>query len=45
LHFKKIGRFWSARVGGHHRALAVEAADGLVWFWIGTHADYDKLLG
>ncbi|MEK6666253.1 MAG: hypothetical protein AABZ20_07505 [candidate division NC10 bacterium] len=27
LHFKKIGRFWSARVGSHHRALAVEAAD------------------
>jgi len=45
LHFKKIGRFWSARVGGHHRALAVEVADDLVWFWIGTHADYDKLLG
>jgi hypothetical protein len=44
LHFKKIGRFWSARVGSHHRALAVESADELVWFWIGTHADYDKLL-
>jgi hypothetical protein len=44
LHFKKIDRFWSARVGGHHRALAVEVPDGLVWFWIGTHADYDRLL-
>ena len=45
LHFKKVGKFWSVRVGGHHRALAVEADDGLVWFWIGSHADYDKLLG
>ncbi len=45
LHFKKVGRFWSARVGAQYRALAVEAADGLVWFWIGSHADYDKLLG
>jgi len=45
LHFKKVGRLWSVRVGSHHRALAVEAGDGLVWFWIGTHADYDKLLG
>ena len=45
LHFKKVGRFWSARVGGSYRALAVEGTDGLVWFWIGTHADYDKLLG
>ena len=45
LHFKKIGRFRSTRVGAHYRALAVEAADALVWFWIGTHADYDRLLG
>jgi hypothetical protein len=45
LHLKKVGRFWSARVGAHYRALAVEAPDGLVWFWIGTHADYDRLLG
>lgn len=45
LHFKKVGRFWSARVGLRHRALAVESGDDLVWFWIGTHADYDKLIG
>ena len=45
LHFKKVGRFWSVRVGGHHRALAVEAPDGPVWFWIGSHADYDQLIG
>ena len=45
LHFKKVGRFWSVRVGGRHRALAVEATDGLVWFWLGTHADYDTLVG
>jgi hypothetical protein len=32
LHFKKIGRFWSVRVGLPHRALAVEVEDGLVWF-------------
>lgn len=44
LRLKKVGRYWSARVGDHHRALAVEAPDGLVWFWIGSHADYDKLL-
>jgi hypothetical protein len=45
LQFKKVGRFWSVRVGAHYRALAVEAIDGLVWFWIGSHADYDRLLG
>jgi len=45
LHFKHVGRYWSARVGLHYRALAVDAEDGLVWFWIGSHADYDKLVG
>lgn len=30
LHLKKVGRFWSARVGARHRALAVEAGDDLV---------------
>lgn len=45
LHFKKVGRYWSVRIGQHYRALAVEAPDGLVWFWIGSHADYDRLVG
>jgi hypothetical protein len=44
LRFKKVGRFWSARVGSNYRALAVEAPDGFVWFWIGTHAEYDRLI-
>lgn len=45
LHLKKAGKFWSARAGLHHRALAIEVEGGLLWFWIGTHAEYDKLLG
>jgi hypothetical protein len=45
LHIKKVGRFWSARVGLHHRAIGVEAPDAVLWFWIGTHADYDNLVG
>ena len=45
LHLKKAGRFWSVRVGLHYRALAIEAGDDLVWFWIGHHAEYDRLLG
>jgi hypothetical protein len=44
LHFKRIERFWSVRVGLDYRALAVEGPEGLIWFWIGTHAEYDKLL-
>ena len=45
LHFKKVGRFWSVRVGLRYRALAVEGDDGLLWFWIGTHAEYDNIVG
>ena len=47
LHLRKVGRFWSCRVGLHHRAVGVDALEqgGIAWFWIGTHADYDKLLG
>ena len=44
LHFKKVGRFRSARVGLQHRALAVEVDDGLLWFWIGDHSEYDKII-
>ena len=45
LHFKKSGHFWSARIGLHYRALAVDVPNGVLWFWIGTHAEYDSLLG
>lgn len=45
LHFKKVGQYWSVRVGLHYRALAVESGADLAWFWIGTHAEYDRLTG
>lgn len=45
LHLKRVGRFWSARVGLRYRALAVDVDDGLLWFWIGSHAHYDAMIG
>jgi hypothetical protein len=45
LQFKKVGRYWSVRVGLRYRALAVDVDGGCLWFWIGSHADYDKLIG
>ena len=45
LRFKKIGKYQSVRVGLRYRALAIETPEGLVWFWIGSHSDYDRLLG
>lgn len=44
LRFKKVGRFWSVRVGIHYRAVAVEDGSDLVWFWIGHHSEYERLL-
>jgi hypothetical protein len=44
LHYKRIRRLWSARVGLHHPALATERGGEIVWVWIGSHAEYDLLL-
>ena len=44
LHLKKIGVFWSVRIGLRYRALAKERAEGVVWFWIGRHDHYEHLL-
>ena len=44
LHLKKVRRFWSVRIGLKHRALAYETEGDLIWFWIGTHGEYDKLI-
>lgn len=45
LHFKKVGKYWSVRAGQNYRALGVEVEKGILWFWIGIHAEYDKLIG
>ena len=47
LHLKKVGKskqLWSVRVGARYRALGMDRTDTIVWFWIGSHAEYDKLL-
>jgi hypothetical protein len=47
LQFKPVGngRYRSVRVGLHHRALGIPVPEGVQWFWIGSHADYDSLVG
>jgi hypothetical protein len=44
LHFKPVGRYWSARVGKAWRAMALPSAEGFDWFWIGSHDEYDRLI-
>ena len=45
LHFKRIGQLWSVRAGLHYRALGIDVDDGVMWMWIGTHAEYDRIIG
>lgn len=35
---------YSVRVSLDYRALGTRDEDEIVWFWIGSHADYDKLI-
>jgi hypothetical protein len=44
LQFKSIENVWSVRVGSHYRAVAYRQDGDFVWFWIGTHAEYDKMM-
>jgi hypothetical protein len=37
-------QFWFARVNDGIRALAVPDGDDFVWFWIGDHREYDRLI-
>jgi hypothetical protein len=44
LHFKKVGKLRSVRVGLNCRAAAVVDKKDLIWFWIGNHDEYEKLI-
>jgi len=44
LRFKRLGKYWTVRVGLRYRAIAIDGGDDVVWFWIGSHSDYDKLI-
>ena len=47
LHFKRVHDrepVYSVRISLGYRALGLYERDEVVWFWIGSHADYDRLL-
>ncbi len=47
LQFKKLeggDDIYSVRIGLDYRALAVVKKDRVVWYWIGSHSDYDRLV-
>ena len=48
LRFKRIHGgepVYSVRIGRGWRALGLLEGDVVTWFWVGSHADYDKLVG
>lgn len=47
LHFKQIHStkpIYSIRITLAYRAIGVKEGNTLIWFWIGSHSDYNKLV-
>jgi hypothetical protein len=47
LRFRRVHpvrAIYSARVNREYRAVGIVEGDTIVWFWIGSHAEYDQLL-
>ena len=47
LRFRKVHAtepIFSARVTLNYRAVGIREGDTIIWFWIGSHAEYERLL-
>ena len=47
LQFKRVGQsrpIYSVRISRDYRAVGILQGDAIIWFWIGNHQDYDRLL-
>lgn len=47
LQFKRVHPtkpLWSVRIGQRWRALGLLRNDTMIWFWIGPHAEYDRII-
>ena len=44
LRFRNVGRYWSARVGAAHRAVALKDGDDFIWFWVSDHDEYLRVI-
>lgn len=42
LRFKKVGDLWAIRVSRGYRALARQKEGDFIWFWVGTHGEYER---
>jgi hypothetical protein len=44
LRLKRVGKYWSARIGSSHQVLGLDSPIGITWFWIGPHEEYIRLI-
>ena len=47
LQFKQVHDtepIYSVRVSLSYRAIGIKQKDNFIWFWVGSHADYDKMI-
>jgi hypothetical protein len=44
VQFKRVQNYWSARITDNYRALGIADGDTVVWFWIGNHSEYERLI-
>ena len=47
LRFKSIHPtrpIYSIRVGLNYRAIGIREDDDIIWYWVGSHAEYNKLI-
>lgn len=47
LHFKRVHStlpIYSARISRDYRTLRILKEAEIIWFWIGSHSDYENLL-
>jgi len=48
LQFKRVHSrrpIYSVRISRGYRAIGTKSGEDMVWFWIGSHAEYDRLIG
>ncbi|MCC6356572.1 MAG: hypothetical protein IT577_22010 [Verrucomicrobiae bacterium] len=48
LRFKKLAGYdhvWSVRINEQYRAIGERHGEVVIWVWVGTHNEFDKLFG
>lgn len=44
LNYKKLGKLYSVRITMYYRMLGYIEEGDIIWFWVGGHDEYEKLI-